>query len=146
MRIRATWALPAAFTAKDVHKKLGRDWVCPWCRSERVSARDTQWLAASRWIELEARTQEPKWICEGCAVEVCNACNSTRFDDHIDRSLVEGVAKEEGMSVVEFRRKCLGDQVALIRRENLHLQGSEESRMAYSELLEKLERLLGTLS
>lgn len=145
-RLTFSWIYPTAVEAEAVYQLLGRDWRCPWCQRERVAAGKRRLFAPSRWVELAVRSTEPRWVCEGCVIEVYNACNSDDFENHIDRGMVEQVAMSEGVLAEVFRKRCLDDQIALISRSARYKNGSRPEREALEHLLATLRRLLRTAS
>ena len=106
------WILPTPRSAEEVHKLIRREWTCPWCGSERVVARRRQ--GALKWVELPVLRDEPKWVCEGCALEVYYACNADDFETHVELNRIKLLAAELSLSVREFRLQCLRHQIQLL--------------------------------
>ncbi len=131
--------LPKPVAAEEVHQRLGHDWVCPWCESERVSFRETEYFAASDWIELPTRLSKPQWVCEGCAIEIYASCNTEDFENAMDHDRVIDIALDEGVEPAVFRRACIRHQVDLIDAQ----PGPEQRRLG--PLRQRLDRLLSTI-
>lgn len=125
-------------TNKQLLKLLGKPDACAWCAESRTPDKTRRGIAPTdSWLPTPLRSQEPRWVCISCYLDVYSACNSQAFDEHPDRKLVVAIAEDEGMTAEDFRRRAWEHQLSILVRDRV--DGRADPRDA---ILERRLRLL----
>jgi len=129
---------PYPISGPDVAKILGRNWVCPYCNSETTVEGDDD----ITWVPIPVASSPQRFMCLGCCEDIHSTCASDDFDSNPYEDIVAEAAAHEGLSMSEFRRLCLQQQIdsAKLRIEREH------DNQRYSERLARLESLLVAMS
>lgn len=139
MKHEYSWAMPVPVVASQVRAEAGRDIICPWClrvstqRRRRSDPPDRD----NRWVPGCSRTTARGWVCEGCAIDVFNSCNTPLRDPLCDRLLLEWVSTQEGHTVADLRRHVWGVEQSVIAEKQEHSPAG-----AYDWLVVRLQELM----
>ncbi len=113
---------------------LGSDWVCPYCRSETPAEGDDD----ITWVPVPVKSMPQRYMCLGCREDIHSTCAADGFDEHPYNDIVAAAAKAEGITVVEYRELCLGQQIESAK-ERIEREYDVER---YGTRLKRLELLL----
>jgi hypothetical protein len=122
------------FFSEEVVMAIGGEWTCPFCSSSSTRARGK---LGPKWIHTPLRTKEPRYICDTCATEVYISCADYVFYASPGIPLLRRVSQQEGLSVLEIRKRCLEHQLELIRQ-RIQTEPLPVFRRFETELLELL--------
>ena len=142
MEFIVAWVLPIPLEAHLVFERIGKKWQCPWCKSEQVTGKRAKRVQTSTWVELAVRKSEPRWVCEGCAIEVFYACNAEDFENSEDYNKVKRIARQEGLELSRFRCQCIEQQLEVIASQSLADRGPLDERRAFAAIRAWLQRVL----
>jgi len=113
---------PPKLSAARVFEKLGYHWTCPYCKAETTDVLSEKDIG---WARVTVRQEGPMYICLGCCEDIYSTCAADDFDGHPYRDIVADAAALEGLSVGDFRRLCISDQLRSIALRS-QTEGSEK--------------------
>jgi len=110
--VRSIWYMtPPSIHGDVVFRILRGEWTCPWCQAETAKEDGANDIG---WVETPLRSRSPRYICDGCAIDVYSTCARDDFETHPYKDIVREVAAMEGIPLDVFRRICVQDQVEII--------------------------------
>lgn len=101
-----------------------------------------KWSVAPKWVEVPYLIAEPRYVCDGCAFDIYEACAATDFEHNPDAAQIERLACENGMTVQAFRTACIKHQIAVIVRRQAH-GAVNEHQQQWLRRLRDIEFMLG---
>ncbi len=125
---------PYPVSGHEVINYLGKDWICPYCKSESPATGKDD----IGWIPTPLHLSSKKYICLGCCEDIYSTCASDNFDLHPYKNIVIDAAQHEGCSVNEFRVQCIRQQI-VSGKDRIE---QEQDTGRYKDRLTKLESLL----
>lgn len=109
---------------------------CPYCNTQStLDEEDIGWVPGpvlSRW-----------YICLGCCEDIYSVCASDEYDTHNYREIVEEAAKVEGISPLEFRIKCIEQQIEA-GQDRLKYSSNKDIQRRLHRLMSLLDKLKKT--
>ena len=82
-----------------------RQLLCPYCHSQgTLDDTDIGWVPGP--------VNPDNYICLGCCEDIYSVCASDEFDTNPFHELVEIAARVEGISTIEFRKRCVEQQIS----------------------------------
>jgi len=133
------YVLPPQVNNERLYALLGVAHTCPWCGRARIpEKRSGRFVVRNQlWFETPLVSSPPRWICQGCAIDIYSDCTSSFYDENGGTGLVRIIAEGEGVNPDEFRRRCLEHQRSIV---NQHL--AEGRDPGYGWLVRRLSQLL----
>lgn len=109
------------------------------------SSRQSRHFAPSEWAWIAHACRGGGWVCQGCLIEIYEACGSENFEGHYDSRRVETIARTNGKSTRQFRRICVEHQLSILEERGYCETGPEKARREFTRYRDQLLRVIASL-